>query len=142
MVSAAHQSIKYRNHKSFEGKKVINCLFLMVWYVTHTVCPIKKFTFRSYGTVSLFNYVHARYAGQLMYLISGLIRKRNRLSMCSTRNYSREFNYTCSMYKYRLFWIRFGRVMSCIQTALQTKHHAEITVSIATNNLGIPCVQW
>ena len=24
---------------------------------THTVRPIKKFTFRSYGTVSLFNYV-------------------------------------------------------------------------------------
>ena len=45
--------------------------------------------------------------------ISGLIHKRNKVSMCSTRNYSREFNYRCSMYKI-LFWIRFGRVMSCI----------------------------
>ena len=36
--------------------------------VVATVRPIKKFTFRSYGTVSLFNYVRARYAGQLTYL--------------------------------------------------------------------------
>ena len=33
-----------------------------------SVRPIKKFTFHSYGTVSLFNYVRARYAGQLTYL--------------------------------------------------------------------------
>ena len=56
-------------------------------------------------------------------LISGLIRKRNRVSVCSMRTYSRELNYMCSMYKI-LFWIRFGRVMSLvsfIKTALQTK---------------------
>ena len=43
-----------------------------------TVRPIKKFTFRSYGTVSLFNYVRARYAVQLTYRY---VRKRNRVSI-------------------------------------------------------------
>ena len=45
-----------------------NILNILRAYATNTVRPIKKFTFRSYGTVSLFNYVRARYAVQLTYL--------------------------------------------------------------------------
>ena len=37
-------------------------------FKSDTVRPIKKFTFRSYGMVSLFNYIRARYTVQLTYL--------------------------------------------------------------------------
>ena len=50
----------------------------LILSAAYTVRPIKKFTFRSYGTVSLFNYVRARYAVQLKYRY---VRKCNRVSI-------------------------------------------------------------
>ena len=51
---------------SFKPKSIFHFSGPLIY--VRTVRPIKKFTFRSYGTVSLFNYVRARYAGQLTYL--------------------------------------------------------------------------